>query len=357
MFGSEYNIDKKILTPTSIIWDIENINMPKDLKVSDVKNELLNLASTHNADVKEFVVIGSTKQFRENLTFEILENDIALKNIASTKKNAADMSILYHIMNLKDKNPPPYKFIIISGDSDFTELIHQLKESLYEVILVHLNSSKREFIKAATHSVLWTDLLKYHLFIEKDEVFSKTRTISDSSILSSSMDTIIDSTYDTDTCMIKFYTTGLFEYYRIPNNISIDVGDIVEVEEKLGSINSWNIGKVVKVFYDCIINNSDLSIRRIIKDSKFNLLIEQKKTLDDEISEICKEFNKSIISAEMRWDKKNITLIYIKIDINFNPLKVILNKVYKVPVITKYIMTCPKQKCINRYCKFHHTKV
>jgi len=348
--------DVKVLFQTSaaIIWDIENINMPRDIKVSDVKKELLTLAANHYADVQSFTVIGSIRQFRGSLKLELVKNNIAFTNIISGKKNAADMSILYYIMKLKDSNPPPYKIILITGDSDFTELISQLRDAAYEVILVHLNESRKELIEAASHSISWTELLKTHLFID-GELFEKKRTISGSSI-NSNLSTSSDSTCNNaDTCIVKFYTTGLFNYYSIPSNINVNVGDIVKVEDSINYINSWNIGKVVKIFYDSMINQTEFSIRKVVENKHFNLQLVEKQSLDAAVCEICHEFDKNIISAELRWDKQNITVYYIHgSDIDFTQLKLKLKQIYKISTLFKSIMICPKLKCINRYCKFHH---
>jgi len=350
--------DIKVLfrTPAAIIWDIENINMPRDIKLSDVKNELLILASNHYADVKSFTVIGSNCQFRDSLKLELDKNDIAFKNITSGKKNAADMSILYYIMKLKSVNPPPYKIILITGDSDFTELIYQLRDSSYEVILVHLNESRLELVESASYSISWTELLKTHLCIGNEELFKKKRTTSESSTLSSSTYTFSDSTYrNAVTCIVKFYTTGLFNYYSIPSGIKLNIGDIVEVEDRVIYMDSWNIGEVVKVLYDPMIHQSEFSIRKVVKNKYFNLQLTQKQALDAAIFEICHEFYEKIISAELRWDKQNITVYHIHgSDIDFSQLKITLKKTYKISIVLKSIMICPKLKCINRYCKFHH---
>jgi hypothetical protein len=365
MLNSETNIRNDIwkifCTPATIIWDIENINMPKDIKVSDVKNELLALAKKHNADVEKFVVIGSAKQFRDNLKLEMHKNNFEFKHITSGRKNAADMNIIYYIMKLKDSNPPPYKIILITGDSDFTELISQLRDLSYEVILVHLKGSRKELIKAASHSVSWNDLLKHYLIIDKnedDDVFTKTRTVSGSSILSSGMDTVNDLNYNAYICIVKFYTTDSVDYYSIPEDIKVNVGDIVKVEDSINYLNSWNIGKVIKVLDNPMFDNPELNVKSIIDNKYFNILLDEKKALDTEIFEICNKFHKDIINAELRWDKQNITIYYISdSEIDFVKLKYTLRKTYKISILTKSVTICPKRKCINRYCKFHHIKV
>jgi hypothetical protein len=345
-------------TPASIIWDIENINMPKDIKVLDVKNALLGLASTYNCNIDVFAAIGSTRQFRDSLKMELFKNDILFKNVTSGKKNAADMSILYYIMKLKDTNPPPYKIILITGDSDFTELVYHLRSSSYEVILVHLNESRKELVEAATYSISWTELIKPYLVIEKEEEFVKKRTISGSSTLSSNLDTTSDSTYNNaDTCIVKFYTTGRFDYYSIPSDIKVNVGDIVKVEDFVNCMNAWNIGEIVKVLYEPMVIQSKFNIINVVRNKHFDLHLDEKVALDVAIFEICREFHKDVVSAELRWDKQNIT-VYHKYDpdIDFTRLKITLKKIYKISVVMKSITVCSKQKCINRYCKFYHIK-
>lgn len=351
------DIKQLFSTPAAIIWDIENINIPKDIKVSDVKNALFDLASIYNSNIEVFAAIGSTRQFRDNLKMELKKNDILFKNITSGKKNAADMSILYYIMKLKDTNPPPYKIILITGDSDFTELISQLRSSSYEVILVHLNESRKELVESATYSISWTELLKPYLVIEKEEEFVKKRTISGSSTLSSNLDTTSDSTYNNaDTCIVKFYTTGRFDYYSIPSGIKVNVGDIVKVEDFVNYINSWNIGEVVKILYEPVVQAKS-NIINVVRNIHFDLHLGEKVALDVGIFEICREFHECVISAELRWDKQNIT-VHHKYDpnIDFTRLKITLKKIYKISVVMKSITVCSKQKCINRYCKFHHIK-
>lgn len=350
------NIWDMFYMPATLIWDIENINMPKDLTVADVKRELSNLAKTHNADIKESVVIGSAGQFRDSLRLELLKNDFVFKNITSGKKNAADMRIIYYIMKLKENKPPPYKIILITGDADFTDWITLLIESSYEVILIHLNNSRKELIDSASYSISWNDLIKP--LIKENDLFTKTRTISDSSEVSSSMDTISELTHDINICIVKFYTSNLHDYYSIPVDIKVNVGDIVKVGDSIGSMNSWNIGKIVKILDYPTFDKQEHSVKNVISDEYFDKLLNDKLALDKDILDICNEFHEDIFAAELRWDRQSITLYHKgNQTTDFTELKYQLKKTYDVYVFVKYIMICTKQKCINRYCNFYHNKV
>ncbi|PUZ63070.1 hypothetical protein GQ55_3G038200 [Panicum hallii var. hallii] len=82
-------------------------------------------------------------------------------------KNSSDRSFMVDLVYWVAQNPPPVHFFLISGDSDFANLLHRLRMSNYNVLLACPSSTTSVLCSAATVMWPWDALVKGEDFSPK----------------------------------------------------------------------------------------------------------------------------------------------------------------------------------------------
>lgn len=78
---------------------------------------------------------------------------------AAGYKDASDKKILVDMLFWAVDNPPPANYLLISGDRDFSNALHQLRMRRYNILLAHAPSVSQALVAAASRVWLWTSLL------------------------------------------------------------------------------------------------------------------------------------------------------------------------------------------------------
>lgn len=74
-------------------------------------------------------------------------------------KDASDKKILVDMLFWAIDNPPPANYLLISGDRDFSNALHQLRMRRYNILLAQPPNVSQALVAAATSVWLWTSLL------------------------------------------------------------------------------------------------------------------------------------------------------------------------------------------------------
>lgn len=74
-------------------------------------------------------------------------------------KDASDKKILVDMLFWAVDNPPPANFLLISGDRDFSNALHQLRMRRYNVLLAQPTNVSQALVAAAKTVWLWTSLV------------------------------------------------------------------------------------------------------------------------------------------------------------------------------------------------------
>lgn len=380
---------KKNIANASVFWDIENCHVPKNKKVSDIKQAIYKLANEYDIIINNISAIGSSKIFRTDLEDELKDEGILFENMNEHKANGADMKLLYKIMAMILKTPPPYTIILISGDSDFLPLIKILKEHEYSTILIHTIKAKSELITAANISLTWNKLLDVKPFgndpfrndpfgndpFGNDPVLKYLNTHNSEEIYS---DWIYDefdyyelnrklniSSFNlNNVCVIELYTSGVYGVYNIPELVKLGIGDIVEVEDYVCPTKTWTMGKVVKIFQSK--RKSIFNVINVVTSSTFSTFLNNKKIKDKSIFCLCKTYESrilfgliNIVDAEMRWDELNITVRFAKLTnqyVDFKPFMRLLRNTHNKYINMVQVIVCAdgKHHCDKKFCKYYH---
>ncbi|XP_020254371.1 uncharacterized protein LOC109831463 [Asparagus officinalis] len=128
---------------TSVWWDIENCQVPRG---SD-----------------------STEEGCSGVQQALSSTGIALNHVPAGVKDASDKKILVDMLFWAVDNPAPANYLLISGDRDFSNALHQLRMRRYNILLAHAPNVSQALVAAARSVWLWSSLLAGGLPLNKSE--------------------------------------------------------------------------------------------------------------------------------------------------------------------------------------------
>ncbi|XP_047085354.1 uncharacterized protein LOC124696713 [Lolium rigidum] len=146
---------------TSVWWDINWCAVPAGCgdphRLAD--NIFAALASAGcNGPVSVFAY-GDASRVAPGVLEALSSTGISLSHVAAGVKDGVDKKMLVDMVFWAYDNPPPGNYLLISGDQDFSDLLHKLKMKKYEILLAHPpNVSSRGLFSAAKIVWLWESL-------------------------------------------------------------------------------------------------------------------------------------------------------------------------------------------------------
>ncbi|KAJ6434637.1 hypothetical protein OIU84_018198 [Salix udensis] len=84
---------------------------------------------------------------------------VSLNHVPAGVKDASDKKILVDMMFWAVDNPAPANYLLISGDRDFSNALHQLRMRRYNILLAQPKAASAPLVAAAKSVWLWTSLL------------------------------------------------------------------------------------------------------------------------------------------------------------------------------------------------------
>lgn len=146
---------------TSVWWDIENCQVPKAFDAHVIaKNIRSALDVMHYRGPVSISAYGDTKLISANVQQALSSTGISLNHVPGGRKDASDKKILVDMLFWAVDNQPPANYLLISGDRDFSNALHQLSMRRYNILLAQPHCVSQALTIAAKTVWSWTDLLQ-----------------------------------------------------------------------------------------------------------------------------------------------------------------------------------------------------
>ncbi|KAK1293239.1 hypothetical protein QJS10_CPB17g00881 [Acorus calamus] len=152
----EYSTSK-----TSVWWDIENCAVPRDCDPHMIaKNISTALAEAgYRGAVSTISAYGDTNGIPVSTQNALHSTGISLNHVPAGVKDASDKKILVDMLFWAVDNPAPANYLLISGDRDFSNALHQLRMRRYNILLAQPVRVSQALVAAAKNVWLWKSLV------------------------------------------------------------------------------------------------------------------------------------------------------------------------------------------------------
>ncbi|WCJ26849.1 hypothetical protein M5689_008636 [Euphorbia peplus] len=159
--GGEGGAEAQYVTAkTSIWWDIENCQVPRDCDphaiAQNISSALVKMGYCGPISISAY---GDTNRIHSTVQQALSSTGIALNHVPAGVKDASDKKILVDMLFWAVDNPAPCNYLLISGDRDFSNALHQLRMRRYNILLAQPQRASAPLIAAARSVWLWTSLL------------------------------------------------------------------------------------------------------------------------------------------------------------------------------------------------------
>lgn len=145
---------------TSVWWDIENCQVPRScdphLIAQNISSALAQMDYKGRVNISAY---GDTNRIPPNVQHALNSTGISLNHVPAGVKDASDKKILVDMLFWAVDNPPPANYLLISGDRDFSNALHQLSMRRYNILLAQPQCVSQALVAAAKNVWLWTSLL------------------------------------------------------------------------------------------------------------------------------------------------------------------------------------------------------
>ncbi|RWW05260.1 hypothetical protein GW17_00031471 [Ensete ventricosum] len=153
---------------TSVWWDIENCHVPRTcdphLIAQNISSALAAVGYRGPVSISAF---GDSNNITPTVLQALSSTGIALNHVPSGKRSdresrsrdASDKRILVDMLFWAVDNPPPANYLLISGDRDFSNALHQLRLRRYNILLAQPPNVSQALVAAAKSVWNWKDLV------------------------------------------------------------------------------------------------------------------------------------------------------------------------------------------------------
>ncbi|GMI98926.1 hypothetical protein like AT3G62200 [Hibiscus trionum] len=144
---------------TSVWWDIENCHVPKSCDPHAIAQNISSaLAKMNYCGPVSISAYGDTNRIPSSVQQALSSTGIALNHVPAGVKDASDKKILVDMLFWAVDNPAPANYLLISGDRDFSNALHQLRMRRYNILLAQPLKASAPLVAAAKSVWLWTSL-------------------------------------------------------------------------------------------------------------------------------------------------------------------------------------------------------
>lgn len=144
--------------PVTIYWDIENCSVPNNMRAYEVVVAIRNYGSSIGV-VRNISCFANLMNLSTNFRNDLQLSGVLLVDVPSGKPQASDMAFLVEFLKLACDCPPPHHIILISGDRDFSTVLHVLSMRGYQVTLIHSSNALPVLKSAANVAIEWRKFL------------------------------------------------------------------------------------------------------------------------------------------------------------------------------------------------------
>ncbi|CAL5329987.1 unnamed protein product [Camellia sinensis] len=144
----------------SVWWDIENCQVPKGCDPHAIaQNISSSLAKINYCGPVSISAYGDTTGIPSSVQKALNSTGISLNHVPAGVKDASDKKILVDMLFWAVDNSAPANYLLISGDRDFSNALHQLRMRKYNILLAQPQKASAPLVAAAKTVWLWTSLL------------------------------------------------------------------------------------------------------------------------------------------------------------------------------------------------------
>ncbi|KAL4377117.1 hypothetical protein GQ457_02G001870 [Hibiscus cannabinus] len=144
---------------TSVWWDIENCQVPKNCDPHAIAQNISSaLAKMNYCGPVSISAYGDTNRIPSSVQQALSSTGIALNHVPAGVKDASDKKILVDMLFWAVDNPAPANYLLISGDRDFSNALHQLRMRRYNILLAQPLKASAPLVAAAKSVWLWMSL-------------------------------------------------------------------------------------------------------------------------------------------------------------------------------------------------------
>ncbi|XVE86606.1 hypothetical protein DITRI_Ditri18aG0047500 [Diplodiscus trichospermus] len=145
----------------SVWWDFENCSPPSGVNVFKIAHMITSaLRANGIKGPVQITAFGDIFQLSRANQEALTSTGVNLAHIPKGGKNSADRSLLVDLMYWTSQNPPPAHLFLISGDRDFSSILHRLRMNNYNVLLASPESAPSVLCSAASIMWNWNALLR-----------------------------------------------------------------------------------------------------------------------------------------------------------------------------------------------------
>ncbi|KAJ6876539.1 hypothetical protein NC651_029514 [Populus alba x Populus x berolinensis] len=145
---------------TSVWWDIENCAVPRGCDPHAIARNISSaLVEMNYFGPVSISAYGDTHGINSTAQQALSSTGIALNHVPEGVKDASDKKILVDMLFWAVDNPSPANYLLISGDRDFSNALHQLRMRRYNILLAQPKTASVPLVAAAKNVWLWTSLL------------------------------------------------------------------------------------------------------------------------------------------------------------------------------------------------------
>ncbi|KAG8649573.1 hypothetical protein MANES_08G107800v8 [Manihot esculenta] len=149
-----------VTAKTSVWWDIENCQVPRECDPHAIAQNISSaLVKMNYCGPVSITAYGDTNRIHSAVQQALSSTGIALNHVPAGVKDASDKKILVDMLFWAVDNPAPANYLLISGDRDFSNALHQLRMRRYNILLAQPQRASAPLIAAARSVWLWTSLL------------------------------------------------------------------------------------------------------------------------------------------------------------------------------------------------------
>ncbi|KAL9430523.1 hypothetical protein AB3S75_025834 [Citrus x aurantiifolia] len=149
-----------VTAKTSVWWDIENCQVPKNCDPHTIAQNISSaLVKMNYCGPVSISAYGDTNRIPASVQHALSSTGIALNHVPAGVKDASDKKILVDMLFWAVDNPAPSNYLLISGDRDFSNALHQLRMRRYNILLAQPHKASAPLVAAAKSVWLWTSLV------------------------------------------------------------------------------------------------------------------------------------------------------------------------------------------------------
>ncbi|PHT56955.1 hypothetical protein CQW23_05441 [Capsicum baccatum] len=144
---------------TSVWWDIENCQVPRGCNAHAIAQNISAALMKFNYNGPVTIsAYGDTNGIPSSIQRALSSTGISLNHVPAGIKDTSDKKILVDMLFWAVDNPAPANYLLISGDRDFSNAIHQLRMRRYNILLAQPFQPSPALAAAATNLWQWTTL-------------------------------------------------------------------------------------------------------------------------------------------------------------------------------------------------------